>query len=289
MKLVHKHHEIRIICGRAVPTMQEMDAHSVDLIATSPPYNCRKAYDSAGDEMPWPEYYAWMGRVLHECYRLLCPGGVLAINVPGVIRYQHDHEFRETWQDFDPTYETHREGEKVLGRGRIEPLGFRLFGMMLDQGFLVREPVVWIKGKDENSVVSTTYQMGSDNNPYMRPCHELILLASKDRWYHRGGTGRRGAEAVPFIDYTKDVWAIVPESDPNHPAVWPVEIPRRLIRLFVHAKDAVVLDPFCGSGRTLRAAHELGVSAIGIDVSQKYCDMAFNSVRQGRLFYGEKL
>lgn len=255
--------------------------NSIDLIATSPPYNCRKDYPG-GDEWGWGEYYSFMIDIIQQLYNKLRPGGVLALNVPAVIRWQATHKFADTWNDYQPGYKTHRNGANVEGKGRIEPLGFRLFAAMENAGFLMREPIVWVKGSDDNAICSD-YRMGSDNNPYLRPCHESILLGSKAQWHHRGGTGRRGDEAVPFMDYTKDVWHITPVSDPHHPAVFPEEIPLRLMRLFIHTRDAVVLDPFMGSGTTVGIAKKLGYKAIGIDSSEAYCARVAGAMRQGEM------
>jgi DNA modification methylase len=65
-------------------------------------------------------------------------------------------------------------------------------------------------------------------------------------------------------EYTKTVWQIANTSDPNHPAVFPVEIPRRLIKLFsFHGKT--VLDPFAGTGTTAIAAIELGRHGVCVE------------------------
>lgn len=251
----------------------------IDLIVTSPPYNCRKSYAGFDDQMAWSDYYRFMGEVLDGCYSVLREGGTLAVNVPGVVRWQADHRFADTWTGFDPLYKTHRNGESVTGKGRIEPVGFRLFDMMQQRDSHIREPIVWVKGSEGNAITSD-YRMGCDSDPYLRPAHEMILLGSKGRWFHRGGTGRRGGDAVPFLDETKDVWFMSPVSDRDHPAIFPDALPSRLIKLFVHAKDAVILDPFFGKGTTLRVAKGLGVKAIGCDVSRRYCDMAVEWLKQ---------
>ena len=274
MKPYARHNGIILYHGDVLETMKTLPADSIDLIATSPPYNCRKLYDASTDERPWPDYYAWMGLFLDECYRVLCLGGTLAINMPGVIRYQHDHAYRHIWHDFDKEAVTHRQGVRIVGRGRIEPVGFRLQTMMFTRDSHIREPIVWVKGGQDGQAICTSYQMGSDNNPYLRPCHEFIWLGSKGQWHHRGGTGRRGAKAMPFVEYTKDTWHIMPKSHQEHPAVWPAEIPRRLIKLFCHAHDAVILDPFSGKGTTMQVVQELGLRGIGVDISQKYCEIA---------------
>lgn len=263
----------RLILGDCLDILPTLADGSTGLIVTSPPYNCRKQYGDYDDQLPWPMYYDWMGKVLRECYRLLEPGGTLAVVVPGVIRWQADHRYADTWSDYDANYKTHRNGEQVIGKGRIEPLGFRLFDMMREIDSHMREPVIWVKGSEDRAIASE-YRMGCDSDPYMRPTHEMILLGSKGRWFHRGGTGRRGAEAVPFLEETKDVYFVPPVSSKKHPAPFPVEIPLRLIRLFTHAEDAVVLDPFMGIGAVGVAAIQTGRGFIGIDRCVDFVDEA---------------
>lgn len=272
---------IDLRCGDCLELMPTQENASVDLFAFSPPYNCRKEYGTFKDEMPWSDYYEWMGRVLSECNRLLRPGGVIAVNVPTVIRWQAEHEFAASWGDFDPTYKTHRNGEKVIGKGRIEPLGIRLFEMMESLDLKMREPIVWVKGTEGNAICSD-YRMGCDSDPYMRPAHELIILGSKGQWFHRGGTGRRGRDAVPFIDYTKDVWFIPPDRSNHHPAPFPEELPTRLIRLFAHAKDAVICDPFMGKGTTILAAMKEGKNAIGFEIDPPFFAYAQKRIEEAQ-------
>lgn len=62
-------------------------------------------------------------------------------------------------------------------------------------------------------------------------------------------------------------------SNKNHSAAFPQSLPEWFIKLFSDPGDTV-LDPFVGSGTTLKAAHELGRNSIGIDLSREYCDMA---------------
>jgi len=123
----------------------------------------------------------------------------------------------------------------------------------------------------------------------MRPAHEIILLGSKGRWYHDGGTGRRGKEAVPFLEETKDVWFLPPVSAKEHPATFPLELPSRLIQLFVHRANTqdlpepIVFDPFIGSGTTAVAADRLGRRFFGCDINPQYVKMSLDRIRQDRL------
>lgn len=72
-------------------------------------------------------------------------------------------------------------------------------------------------------------------------------------------------------EYTKTVWHIANVSDREHPAVFPIEIPRRLIKLFSFVGEPV-LDPFAGIGTTALAALELGRKAVCIDQNPSYVD-----------------
>jgi site-specific DNA-methyltransferase (adenine-specific) len=70
-------------------------------------------------------------------------------------------------------------------------------------------------------------------------------------------------------DYTKTVWHIANTADPDHPAVFPAEIPRRLIKLFCFHGETV-LDPFAGVGTTGKTAADLGRQTVCIDQNKKY-------------------
>lgn len=70
-------------------------------------------------------------------------------------------------------------------------------------------------------------------------------------------------------EYTKTVWHIANTSDPDHPAVFPAEIPHRLVKLFSF-HDEIVLDPFGGVGTTALAAAALGRRSISIDQNSDY-------------------
>jgi site-specific DNA-methyltransferase (adenine-specific) len=74
-----------------------------------------------------------------------------------------------------------------------------------------------------------------------------------------------------------DVWRIPFESGSEHPAPFPLKLATRAIS---STNAALVLDPFMGSGTTLRAAKDLGRKAIGIELEERYCEIAAKRLGQ---------
>ncbi len=67
-----------------------------------------------------------------------------------------------------------------------------------------------------------------------------------------------------------------------HPTQKPESLMRWCIEFF--PKASIILDPYCGSGSTLRVAKDLGLKAIGIEIEERYCEIAANRLSQGVLF-----
>lgn len=109
-----------------------------------------------------------------------------------------------------------------------------------------------------------------------RPAYENILVLSKDN------------DNYTFYDTTKACSNVIegfnqdiPQAD-EHPTQKPVGLMEYL--LLIHSKrDDIVLDSFCGGGSTLQAAKQLHRKFIGIEISEKYCQIGVNRLRQGIL------
>jgi site-specific DNA-methyltransferase (adenine-specific) len=83
------------------------------------------------------------------------------------------------------------------------------------------------------------------------------------------------------MDWTLGIWDFQGQSTAQvgHPAPFPEELPRRLIKLFSFREDTV-LDPFLGSGTTCAVAKMLGRESIGVEINEHYCGLAANRCRQ---------
>ncbi len=129
----------------------------------------------------------------------------------------------------------------------------------------VRGVLVWDKGPASG--------MGDLSFPW-KPSWELIYIRGE------GWAGRRD-EGV-LRGPTLITWESKGRFHPHEKPVW---LASKLISKFSQA--ATVLDPFMGSGTTLRAAKDLGLKAIGIEIEERYCEIAANRLRQGVLFPAE--
>jgi len=219
--------------------MTELPDNSVALMVTSPPYHVGKEYDS---DASFEEYLGLLERVFAETYRVLQPGGRAVVNVAN------------------------------LGRRPYVPLSHEVTARMLRLGYLMRAEVIWQKahGAAGNCAWGS---WRSASNPVIRDLHEYCLCFSKGR-FDRVVKGASDISPDEFMESTLSIWDLPPESASrvNHPAPFPVALPKRFINLYTY-RDELVLDPFIGSGSTAVAAVQAGRKWIGYDINAEYCEI----------------
>lgn len=220
--------------------MTQLPNNSIHLMITSPPYNVGKDYD---EDLSLADYKALLGDVLQETHRVLVDGGRACVNIANI------------------------------GRKPYIPLNAYVAQLASECGFHMRGEIIWDKGASAGaSCAWGSWQSAS--NPSLRDVHEYISIFSKAT-YGRTGKGQSTISRDAFMQYTKSIWQFPTTSAKRaqHPAPFPLELPRRLIELYSFAGD-IVLDPFMGSGTTALAALATGRHYVGYDIYQEYVDIA---------------
>lgn len=228
----------RIYCQTA-EQMPLPDA-CVALAFTSPPYNVGKDYDT---DLSLDAYLGFIQRVGREVYRVLQPGGRYVINIANV------------------------------GRKPYLPLHAHFYRAHMEIGFLPMGEIIWQKSKGANASCAWG-SWKSARAPRLRDIHEYLLVFAKGA-FSRPEKGESDITGEEFMDSTLSIWQVKPESarKVGHPAPFPVELARRVIKLYSYAGD-VVLDPFAGSGTTCLAAKLHDRHYVGFDISPEYCALA---------------
>lgn len=255
----------RVICGDA-RDMADVPDRCVALVVTSPPYYAGKEYEQALGEGHIPasyvEFLTMLRDVFAECWRVLEPGGRLAVNVAN------------------------------LGRKPYRSLSGDVIRILQDDlGMLLRGEILWRKAKGATGSIAVGSYL-SAANPVLRDITERIVVASKGRFDRAVPRKERERRGLPFENTitkdeffaaTLDVWEIRPEHARRigHPAPFPVDLPQRLIHLYTY-RDDVVLDPFIGSGSTAVAAVATGRRYIGYDTDAEYVALAEERIARAR-------
>ncbi len=121
-----------------------------------------------------------------------------------------------------------------------------------------------------------TWMLLTWNKPNPTPLTNNNYLPDTEYIIHTWKSGRLFGE---YKDKSRYIVHPVEQNDFDHPTVKPIPIVAKLIRLG-SIEGEIILDPFMGSGTTLRAAKDLGRKAIGIEIEEKYCEIAAKRLQQ---------
>ena len=234
--------------------MTELENKSVDLIITSPPYWQLKDYgieNQIGYNDSYEEYINNLNLVWQESYRVLNNGCRLCINIG-------DQFARAVY----------------YGRYKVIPIRTEIIKFCEATGFDYMGAIIWQKKTTSNTTGGASL-MGSyptPRNGILSIDYEFILLFKK-----LGTPIKPDRELKEQSKMTKEEWKIYFDGHWNfggarqdgHIAVFPEELPRRLIKMFSFVGETV-LDPFLGSGTTSFAARNLNRNSVGYEMNPEF-------------------
>jgi site-specific DNA-methyltransferase (adenine-specific) len=257
----NKIHQMDCIDG-----MRLLDAKSIDVIVTSPPYNIGIPYHSYDDKKPREDYLNWLSNVAIQCERVLKDDGSFFLNIGGTLK--------DPWIPLDIAYR-------------------------LKEIFVMQNMIHWINSIaiPKEDVGNYPYITGDiavghykpiNSERYHHDCHEFIFHFTKkgdvtldklaigvayqdksniDRW-KSAKTDKRDRGNTWFIPY-KTITSKRP-----HPSSFPVKLPTMCIMDHGKNKTEKVLDPFMGIGSTAIACIRLGIEYIGFEIDSIYIEEA---------------
>ena len=258
----------RLFVGDAATVLSELPNDSIDLIITSPPYWTAVEYETttSASTGSYENYINELLKVWIECFRILRPNGKLAINTPilpipkRIIGTQHTRHIKNINNDIECA---------VLSRS----------------GFLRYSLFIWQKQTSKMMFGSYPYPGNILENNTIEFIN-VYVKPGKPQKYPKDVKEANCLEQAEWVDLAQQVWFMYPEDvkrGSDHPAPFPEKLPGRLIRMYTFGacdkfEGAIVLDPFCGTGTACAVAKRMRRRFIGIDISEKYVEMAQSRV-----------
>lgn len=237
--------------------MIEIEDESIDLIITSPPYWHIKDYGASkqiGYGQSLHEYLMSLYRVWKESYRVLRKGGRMCINIG-------DQFARSV----------------IYGRYKVIPIHAEIITQCEQIGLDYMGSIIWQKKTTMNTTGGANL-MGSfpyPPNGIIEIDYEFILIFKKPGKGKKVSKDTKEASRLTkeeWKDYFSGHWRFGGAKQIDHEAVFPEELPRRLIKMFSFVGDTI-LDPFLGSGTTIKVALELGRNAIGYEINRNFLNI----------------
>ncbi len=264
--------EARLVLGDCKERLKELADNSIDLIFTSPPYADSRVQTYGG--IPPEKYVEWFLPISAQLLRVLKPTGTFVLNIK----------------------------EKVVN-GERHTYVIELILEMRKQGWLWTEEFIWHKknsypGKWPNRFRDSWERLLQFNKQRQFHMYQEEVMVPMGEWAERrlknlsetdkvrdpsrvgSGFGKRIANWIGRDKaYPSNVLHLATETkNRNHSAVFPEDLPEWFIKLFTKPGDWV-LDPFMGSGTTVRVAQSMGRNGVGIEILFEYFQVAQSSIQ----------
>ena len=254
--------------------MSEVPSASVNLIVTSPPYfnikdyakdgyqqktNSKRHKSQIGDIEDYDHFIGELLKVWNECERVLKPNGKLVINTPLMPMKKAEYTTHYNRHIFDLNADIQNS---ILRQQQTKMFLFDVY--------------IWDRTNPSKKLMFGSYPY--PRNFYAQNTSEFISVYVKDGIPDNRLPLKTKKESKlsekEWVEFTKQIWRIpIPGKNDlafgEHSAIMPEEIVYRCVRLFTYVGD-VVLDPFAGSGTTLKVAKENGRNYIGYEIMDSY-------------------
>lgn len=240
-----------IIEGDCLELMKNIPSNSIDMTFADPPFNLKKKYNHYEDSKEKTEYLEWCNTWMSEMVRITkSTGSIFVHNIPRWLTYFTEHlnkiAYFRHWIAWDA-------GGAPMGKTLLP----NHYGILY-----------YTKSKSYKDFKFYDIRVP---HPRCRSCNELL----KDY-------GGKKDQAHVFGPLASDVWNDIhrlrhKKRRDEHPCQLPVPLLERLILMTTDEND-IVFDSFMGTGTTAVAAKQLGRNFIGIDIDQKYIEIAKNNI-----------
>jgi len=273
------------IYNKSSEDMVEVDNDSVQTIVTSPPYYQKRSYQvdsQIGLEKSIDEHLSRLMTVMRECRRVLKEDGSMFLVI----------------------------GDSYDERGSLRQIPHRLSLSMVDDGWILRNTLVWHKlnAKPENGKIkrwgtsyefiffftlSTNYYFNMDKVrvPYLTefssgaPRHhktdEKMNMGQQTNLHHPLGRVPRDFIGDDIVQTTlNNSDKFVPDKNLEHSATFPEKLIKPFI-LGTSKKGDTILDPFLGSGTTAKVSLDNGRKCVGYEISPVFVDTSFQRCGEG--------
>ena len=248
--------------------LKQLDDESIDLVVTSPPYDNLRTYDNTMDCWGWDDFVV----VANELKRVLKPGGVIIWVVGDATTngsetgtsFKQALYFKEIGLNLHDTMIYHKENYTPLTHNRYEQCFEYMF--------------CFSKGKPKTfNPIKVKSKLGGKVEKYRKTqtdARQAIRVRHEDEYYVINDT-----KIHPNIfTYTCG------QSKSGHPAAFPDELARDMIESWSNEGD-VVLDPFMGSGTTCKFAVAMGRSFIGMEIVERYYEIAKSRIGNSNVLW----
>lgn len=256
--------EWRLFEGPAKEALNLLDDECIDCVITSPPYFWLRDYQVDGQiglEDSVDGYVVNLTDVMTQVYRVLKKEGVLFLNI-GDTYYSgkgksHGVDKKSSKRRFG-LRAVDKSGGLGIGLQRKSVIGvpWRVAIKMCQQNWVLRSPIIWHRDKCLPESVRDRPKRG----------YEYIFMFVKARKYYFNRDG------LPNDARSEDVWRIParPKNGNLNTAPFPDELVEQCLAVGCAPKGKV-LDPFCGSGTTLKVSLQKGYSTVGIELNPEFC------------------